>query len=669
MATYRVKAPDGHVYNVTAPDDATPEQIKARVQSHAAPKPGALDRINSGVGYVRDMVNDSGNLAANKLSMGITDKARGMVEPDVDRRREAYQASHPGFDWGTLPLNIMGAPAKAVEQLAAKFGPGLMKQAAGVGATFGAVSGFGNARGSVGQQIAQTAESTLAGGLLGPVVAKAAPYAISAAEKVSQPIANLIRRYRGPVEDATVETMQNGPSPKPAVRKIIQKALAAQGTTPRQAGQMLDQARARGVPMALMDTGDEMRGLASALARKPGASRTIMRDAVINRQERQGERIQGAITRDLGPVANVRQASEELIKGAREKAGPLYEQAYASPVPMSGKLEELAQRPSMRDALGRAYRIAAEEGRDPKTMGFNLDAEGNVALEPHNSMQTWDYVKRGMDDVIEAGRDPVTGRLKLDEAGRATNATQRQFIKELTTLNPKYGEALHAYAGPAKMATALAKGSKLATRDAEKVWAETRDMTPAELEQYKLGVRSALTKGLGDKGDMADKVKALVGSPNKRKVLSQIFGGDESFDRLISTLGDESALSATYGRAATGSPTAPNLADDAALNDATAIIANAGRRVLGGAGLIRTGIGAVGDTLRYGAGKSGEVVRAQLASGLSETRPEVLAARLRELSAARNTVKTNLIKSAKRGRKASRIAGIGAGKLLGGDDR
>jgi hypothetical protein len=63
--------------------------------------------------------------------------------------------------------------------------------------------------------------------------------------------------------------------------------------------------------------------------------------------------------------------------------------------------------------------------------------------------------------VIEAYRDPVTGRLNLDTVGRAINATQREFIKELDKLNPAYGEYRAAFAGPAKLANALTKGAKI----------------------------------------------------------------------------------------------------------------------------------------------------------------------------------------------------------------
>ncbi|MES2497126.1 MAG: hypothetical protein V4618_13515 [Pseudomonadota bacterium] len=667
-----VRMPDGTIIR-NVPPGMTKAQLQAKLSRGKAP---------SAVNY------GAGDLATAKLSFGLSDRVMAGADSvirsgvdalkgdfhaprysesqaEVDRQKDAYKQANPGFDWATLPLNIMGGGAKLPAMLAAKVGGGVMRQAAGVGAAYGAAAGVGNARGSAADQAKQVAGSTVFGGVAGPVAAKMTPYLIAGASKAAAPVGALLRRYRGPAQDSVEEGLQNTPDPMPAVRRIIEKTLAAQGTSPRAAGRMIDEARARGVPMALMDTGDEMRGLASALSRKPGPGRTIMRDAAIARQEGQGERVQSAITRDLGPVANVREASENLIKGARQAAGPLYDKAYAQPVPMTEKLMELAQRPSMKNALSRAQKIAAEEGRDPKAMGFNLDLEGNVVLEPHNSAQTWDYVKRGLDDVIEAGRDPITGRLKLDEAGRAINTTQREFIKELTTVNPTYGEALKAYSGPAKMASALAKGEKIAARDPEKVWAETRDMSAPELDQYRLGVRSALTKMLDGRVDSADKVKALVGTPKKRAVLRQLFGGGDEFDRFMATLADEGRAAATYGRVNTGSPTASNLADDATLDGPGGIMMNMAGRALGGRGLISNAIETVRDAARYGAGKSGEMVRSQLASGLSETDPVVLARMMREATRAQALKRLGVSQALKKTPVAGAAGGVAAGPTGG----
>jgi hypothetical protein len=563
------------------------------------------------------------------------------AEADQQRRyaERPVQASGLGKFVGTAaglaPVATRGGSSLA----------GLAATGAGAGAllsdskTAGGVAadaGIGAAGGVIGGKIVAPA--------IGAVITKATPYVKSGVQSLAD-----MAGFGGKGAPAVAPAV---PAVNPKVGNILLDKLKAQGHTPEEAGQMIDQARARGVPLALMDTGDEARGLASALARKPGPSRTIIRDAVIPRQEAQLDRVQGAIRRDLGPTVNVRQQSEDLIQQARTAAAPLYDKAYAAPARTSPELESLLETPAGKQAIARAKTIAANEQRDPSKMGFTLDANGEAALAKNPSMQTLDYVKRGLDDVIEAHRDPVTGRLNLDESGRAIVGVRAKLLNQLDTLNPDYKAARLAYSGPASMASALAKGAKIGTRDSEQILAETRDLSPPELEQYRLGVRSALSKALEGKVDGADKVRALVGTPAKRKALAQVFGGVGEFNNFLSTLADEAHAAATYGRVNAGSQTAANLADDAGANGLAGVAVNAGRRAVTGHGMVSNTVHTLADLYHYGSGKAGEEVRAQLAAGISETDPVVLGSYIEAAKGAGNKRAVNAA-----GRKVGGLAG------------
>lgn len=627
---------------------------------------GALNVLNHGAEWANAGLNAMGGLGDKINEWGAehlgTAPSVAAAEADQQQRIAArpVQASGLGKFVGTAAA--LAPVARGGASVA-----GLAVTGAGVGAllsdkkTPGGVAadaGLGAAGGVVGGKIVAPA--------IGAVVSKAAPFVKQGAQSLAQ--------LAGFGEGSAPVAAAPAASVSPRVGDIVLKKLAAQGHTPEEAGQVLDQARARGVPLALMDTGDETRGLASALARKPGPSRTIIRDAVIPRQEAQLDRVQGAIRRDLGPTANVRTQSEALIQQARTAAAPLYEKAYAAPPITTPELDKVLATPAGQQAIARARTIAANEMRDPQKMGFVLDKDGHVALNPvatvgegadgsltstlspvqqkGYSPQTLDYVKRGLDDVVEAHRDPVTGRLNLDEAGRAIVGVRAKLLNQLDKLNPDYAAARQAYAGPAKMATALAKGAKIGTRDSEQILAETRDLTPPELDQYKLGVRSALSKALEGKTDGADKVRALVGTPAKRKALAQVFGGVADFNNFLKTLADEGSAAATYGRVNTGSQTAANLADDADVNGLAGVAVSAGRRALSGHGMTSNAIHTLADLYHYGAGKAGEEARAQLAAGISETDPVVLRSFL-------DAAKSSGVKSARSvaGRKVGGLAG------------
>lgn len=651
MPTYEITAPNGKTYHIDGPPGATDEQVRAQVLKQypdAAGKPAYRKPYN-----YQDLIT-------NKMTMGLSDKAVPAAEAGIqyltglvsgqkgnsfsaryqseqkkrDQQREDYQKNNAAIDWATLPFNLMGLGEKAVLSV----GNGV-RSAVATGAGAGLISGAGQSRGNLHQQVNQTMASSGAGSVIAPAVNALAPSVVRAGGSIKNAI----------ISKVSGKAAAQQPT---AAGKILLKTLEDQGMTPNQAAKVMDEARANGVPLALMDTGDEVRGLASGLARKPGPNRTIMRDAVIARQEGQTERVQGAIARDLGPTANVRQQSEALIKKAQADAKPLYEQAYKNEGAgiFHGEASDLLKRPSMKKALANAVRIAAEEGRDPKSLGLVIGKDGLLTKVDKPTWQTWDYVKRGMDDVVESYRDPVTGRLNLDTEGRAVNNTLREFLGRVDKVNPDYAAARSAYGGPAKMASALNKGAKIASKDAETVQAEIRDMTAAEIDQYRLGVRSALSKMLEGRTDSADKVRALVGTPKKREVLVQLFGGKMEFDRFMKTLAQESMTNATYGRINAGSPTAANLADDSTVDGLGGVGVNAFSRAVKGQGMIHNAFATLGDLSKYGAGKSAEKLRAELAAGISETDPAVLAAALKE---------------ARRAAAAARLKGKTIGKTAG----
>src|SRR3546814_14197966 len=94
--------------------------------------------------------------------------------------------------------------------------------------------------------------------------------------------------------------------------------------------------------------------------------------------------------------------------------------------------------------------LAAHEGRAPNDRGLTWDMGGNVILTRSPSPQTIDLVKRGVDDVLEGYRDRTSGRLNLDEGGRAVEGLRQRYLGEADRLYPDtYPQDRAAFAGPA----------------------------------------------------------------------------------------------------------------------------------------------------------------------------------------------------------------------------
>ncbi len=316
-------------------------------------------------------------------------------------------------------------------------------------------------------------------------------------------------------------------------RRIVGEAVEADANTPQNVGAFLTQAQQRGSPAMLADTGENARSLLASTSRQPGPARAQVRQQVTQRQEGQADRITSAIERDLGPVANHHQVREQLETQARTAARPLYDAFEAAPGASSVRLDDLATRPAFRDAMRKAHALAAERGIDPRSLGFDLDQAGEVVLTQVPSWRTLDLIKQGLDDVVFAKKNVMTGRPVATHETGAVNATRRTLLARMDAVNPHYAQARAAWGGPIAAKDALDLGLKALGRTADDITAQTGRMSPFELGMYRLGVRRAMVDMVQSKGDYANKVLALLGTPKKRQALARLvdargnFGGGE----------------------------------------------------------------------------------------------------------------------------------------------
>ncbi|WP_031293290.1 hypothetical protein [Sphingobium sp. HDIP04] len=277
----------------------------------------------------------------------------------------------------------------------------------------------------------------------------------------------------------------------------------------------LQQGQDLGLPMTLADVSPEVAALAGSAIRRNPTVAGQARDMLARRSQGQIDRFRGAVARDLGPLDNVPQRADDLIEQARVAAGPLYDEARATPIPSTPTIESLLQTPFAQQGLGRARTIAANERRSPQELGFSLDANGDVIVTPNIPMtltsagqaggevmptmnyttEALDYAKRGMDSVLEKYRNDITGKLDLDDLGRSENSVLRSLLNEMDRLNPAYGQARAAYAGPAAEREALHLGKSALTENPDLLAIQAGRQTPKRLELMQLGARDRLVKG------------------------------------------------------------------------------------------------------------------------------------------------------------------------------
>lgn len=212
--------------------------------------------------------------------------------------------------------------------------------------------------------------------------------------------------------------------------------------------------------------------------------------------------------------------------------------------------------------------LAAGKKFDPTEfaiVGTNEAGEPIVGKVPN--MRTLDAIKGGLDDMLEAYRDKTTGLLRLDDKGRAIDAVRREFLKHIDEINPTYGQARAAYAGPASINDAVTLGKSAATRGRA---ADTLDtfnrQTDPQKQGFRTGYADTLNAGIerGRVGQNAAGKFTAEKYQTELPALSLHQGPQQpgATDEMLKRIGRENDMFATRNRALGGSQTFDNFANE-----------------------------------------------------------------------------------------------------------
>ncbi|WP_394662890.1 hypothetical protein [uncultured Sphingomonas sp.] len=271
----------------------------------------------------------------------------------------------------------------------------------------------------------------------------------------------------------------------------------------------------------------------------------------------------------------------------------------------------------------------AREGLRQAEASFNSAPRAGEAMrQPGYTTQTLDYVKRGMDDVLEQYRNPITNRLNLDEAGRAQNGVKNNLLSELDRLNPTYAQARGVYQGPVASRDALIRGQDAYGLPTDQLAVQVGQQTPEHLGQMRLGFQDSLLKRAAGVRDNANPFEATLGTPAMRARLDTLYDSNANVPRLLRTRDIEGGLQQTTNAILSNSRTARNQIADAnfSTNPLLEGSLHAGAALAtGGASLPGTAARVAGtwarDRLALGLGKQAEAKAEALAPFLFDTNP------------------------------------------------
>ncbi len=552
------------------------------VQSQAQPQPQTskqnrrktdlLDSVQQGVRGpfdeaantftfgLADKVRDAATEASNSFVRFITEDVFGkeFKEPEnqstAKEKRKAFQKSNPKTAFAS---SLVGAFANPIGQRVGKFiggGTGLASttlRAGGGGAVLGGAQALGEAEGNLTQRLLKGGEGAAIGGSIGAVIpggVKAGGAILAGGKNATVGLGNLIFKTSSQRESTR------------AARKVAE-ALKRDGFSAEEAAARVERL---GPEAALLDVGDNTRGLAFSAGNVPGKGKPIIKDFIEKRQigtrdadenivGGQINRIKDSITKLVPEPFRTTQAKLRAAKGAEN----LYREAYGANQSMESLvLNKLLKRPSMRKALKQVADLGREEGQniskvDPELTALLRESGGKTTgagVGRGLKLKTFDRIKQILWDLEQAAKGEF-GRATAKS--RAVNQTRRDLIRELDVIDQQttggaYSAARLAAGDDLANIEAIERGfkfmSKTEFRSPEELGEAIAKMTPEGAHFFRIGAANALKSlagSLNPRGDTTKKLFKQVGLEDKIKIA---FGDKELFKQYVRALQKEDDL-------------------------------------------------------------------------------------------------------------------------------
>lgn len=506
---------------------------------------GAGDELAGGIGYLTGGA-DNANFQR--------EKARATLEANAD--------AYPKTDFGA---RMAGAIAPALAGYGAVSNAtsltGRILTGAGLGGAGGATQGFLEGEGGVGSRLGSAGTGALIGGAIGG--------AIPAAAHVGKSIYSAGKdAWRG---SQIGNTLGKELGVSPQAGRVVSELVGGGDEATMRASM------AKAGPNAMLaDASPNTAGMLDMSMRNPAPGAQIARTRV---DERAGGAYHGVIDALTGnkqgprmpPLAN--QSAQSAA--ARPTIHPLYQEAYDTAIdysaPSGRKIEELMGRIPGKQAA-KAIESATDrmiyDGVPNAQIMAKIGADGKVTFQQMPNVMQLDYIKRAFDEVAEASKDSITGKMSPD--GAFASKVARDLRESVKDAVPKYGEALAAASTDIRSRAAVRAGQDIfqPQRHVEDVLDAVKDATPAELRHMREGVLAQIDHVMGNVRAVgsdqnidareAQKLFSDLSSKNAQQKLQALFG-DEA-DAVLTKLNEAGAAlglranvagnSATYGRGA-----------------------------------------------------------------------------------------------------------------------
>lgn len=470
----------------------------------------------------------------------------------AEARDEArkFQERHPWLATGAQLYGGLGGGlaggealgATRLGQLAARVAPeaasvpewlrsavGFTARTAAPAAAGGAVQGFGEGEGGFQNRLAGAEQGAAVGAVAGPVLAGAA-----------QGAGSLARGFTRNLGFGNPETLADN---------LILRNLQRDNVSP---GDLRTRAAAAQDPAILPDLGGRnVQQLAGSAANMPGRSMEAADQVVQSRRAGAPDRLQAASDTAFGGGSggDVAATRDQLITDRRAAAGPLYDAAFQATVQENPDLRRMLAMPEIQQGIQRGLNIQ------------RVEAGATGLPQTYSGPELLDAAKRGLDDMLEQYRD-ATGRLVLDQRGRAIEQLRQSFVAATDQAVPELAAARQAWAGPSSALDAIDRGRRGLTQDRDVVAATTGRLSPADQPFYQLGMGRAVSDKFSDPARAVGNARRLLEDQGMQTRLASAVPDTAQRQALNDALQREVDMAAVNRVISprAGSPTARNLA-------------------------------------------------------------------------------------------------------------
>jgi len=246
----------------------------------------------------------------------------------------------------------------------------------------------------------------------------------------------------------------------------------------------------------LADAGPATQDLLDVSVTSGGNAPRFVREAVEGRAEEAGDRMTTVLDDVLGIPEGVGTARRNIREGTKFDRDATYKDAYSKAINYAGTRGQTITALLKRvppEAITQANKLMKIEGLQSKQILAQISDSGDVVFTRLPDVRQLDYITRALKDVADAqdGMGKLGGTTTL---GRATAKLQRLIRKQMRREVPEYGVALDTAADAIQRINAIDAGYSIlnsgTTRD--DLREALRGFGRAEIEAASQGLRSSI---------------------------------------------------------------------------------------------------------------------------------------------------------------------------------